>query len=278
MIIKLLFRPRVCLSVLSLCVSGWKTRLETAKYGWHSLTRCRFVFSPFFFVWWVLKFSFETHSHMFSTQECSKHELPVPKQPIAEGIAIDSAENNPNIWKWSGKLDDLTDRWVEEWGWRGDRCLLFLSVLSYLCSIAFRLVYAKSSDTEFMNAFIHCIPMTTKYGLLAVDCNCSWWPALQCRLVLDHAGWTGAEASAARVVAGMQRSRSRSWCLCPHYSSVRCVCVSFVFEQINALLSNEQVYVICSRIANVARTWIKMHYEEDFGSGSATTTSSLTVR
>jgi hypothetical protein len=51
---------------------------------------------------------------MFSTQECSKHELPVPKQPIAEGIAIDSAENNPNIWKWSGKLDDLTDRWVEE--------------------------------------------------------------------------------------------------------------------------------------------------------------------
>ena len=118
-----------------------------------------------------LKFSFETHVRRFLTQECSKHELPVPKQQNAEGIAIDSAESNPNIWKWSGKLDELTDRWVEEL--KMEICLLCLSALSCLCSIAFRLVYAKSSDTEFMNAFIHCIPMTTKYGLLAVDCNCS---------------------------------------------------------------------------------------------------------
>ena len=56
------------------------------------------------------------------------------------------------------------------------------------------------------------------------------------------------------------------------------VCASFVFEEINDLFSNEQVDIICSLIANVARTWIKMHYEEDFGSGSQSTTSSLTVR
>jgi hypothetical protein len=56
------------------------------------------------------------------------------------------------------------------------------------------------------------------------------------------------------------------------------VCASFNFEEINDLFSNGQVDIICSRIANVARTWIKMHYEEDFGSGSQSTTSSLTVR
>jgi hypothetical protein len=37
------------------------------------------------------------------------------------------------------------------------------------------------------------------------------------------------------------------------------------------------VTLIASRIANVARTWIKMHYEEDFGGGNQTTTSALSV-
>jgi len=36
--------------------------------------------------------------------------------------------------------------------------------------------------------------------------------------------------------------------------------------------------VSCRRIANVARTWIKQHYEEDFGAGNQATTSALSVR
>jgi hypothetical protein len=37
---------------------------------------------------------------------------------------------------------------------------------SWFClfnSFAFRLVYAKSSDMEYMNAFIHAIPFVTRY-------------------------------------------------------------------------------------------------------------------
>jgi hypothetical protein len=42
-------------------------------------------------------------------QECAKNEVFVETKANVEK-ADDSAENNPALWKWSGSLDELTNR------------------------------------------------------------------------------------------------------------------------------------------------------------------------
>ena len=47
---------------------------------------------------------------LFFTQECSKHDK-IEEIKKSEGTP-DSAESHPDLWKWSGKLDELTNRYA----------------------------------------------------------------------------------------------------------------------------------------------------------------------
>ena len=89
-------------------------------------------------------------------QECAKNEVIVETKSNVEK-ADDSAENNPALWKWSGSLDELTNRCAALGASAPAPCVFPKSNHSH-----FRLVYAKSSDTDFMNGFIHCIPLVTR--------------------------------------------------------------------------------------------------------------------
>jgi hypothetical protein len=55
-----------------------------------------------------LRCALSTFLSTFFSQECAKHEKIAEKK--SEGPAADSAESNPTLWKWAGKLDELTNR------------------------------------------------------------------------------------------------------------------------------------------------------------------------